>query len=146
MHFTDDEGKLIGTRFPSEFESQIASSLKDQFEARLKKPKFFVEGLFEHQQVTLKLGYLEEGRLKQNNFWVRFRFDASQENAKDQIHQALDFLGSLISEFIDSDERLEIPRTWKPVKSPLFGGEVLYSTENSDLEAAADAFLKESLH
>ena len=133
------------TRFPEEYRSQIQEVFEQEFGKRLKNPKFFVEGRIDAQFVVLKVGYLEEGRLRQNNFSLRFSYNTQKDDVKARIHSAVDVLAGLILDFIESEENDEsLPRDWKPFEHEKKSFELMYSTENTDLEAEANRLLGES--
>ncbi|MEI7974318.1 MAG: hypothetical protein WCH11_08110, partial [Bdellovibrio sp.] len=96
-------------------------------------------------RITLKLGYLDDGRIKQHNFSLRFHYDAQTENVKALIHEAVDLLAGVIDQFIASEESdWNLPRQWKKFVSKKKEYELMYSTENTDLEAEADRLLLEA--
>lgn len=135
----------LKTSFPPEYEEQIREVFWHEFHQRLNSPRFFVDGEIEAHRITLKLGYLEDGRIKQNNFSLRFHYDPQTENVKALIHEAVDILAGVIDQFIASEESdWNLPRQWKKFVSKKKEYELMYSTENTDLEAEADRLLLEA--
>ena len=136
------------TAFPAELTLQIAEIFKQNFGPQLPKAQFIVEGQIYPREILLRVGYVEKGRLVQNNFEVSLEYATDKgENAINAIHLCVDAAGSMVQEFLDnstSEEEVELPRIW--TEYPFQEKKIFlqYSTVNTNLEAQADALLGES--
>lgn len=130
------------TQFPAEFNQQIQSVFMENFGPQLKDSKLIIEGRIYPEEILLRVGMLEKGRLAQQNFEVSVDYKNSEsETVLERIHALVDVAGSMMLEYFEKDGEVEFPYTWKefPFKGqPVF---LQYSTENTDLEAQANAIL-----
>lgn len=133
------------TSIPNELCSQIREVFEENFADQSKNGQIIVEGRIYPNELLLRVGYLEKGRLKQANFEVSQDFDPNQQNALQLIHLAVDCAASMMGEFFDQAQELEsFPQEWQSFaveKKMVF---VRVSTVNSQLEAAADRLLSEN--
>lgn len=130
------------TAFPADFVDQITQVFKDEFKAHLTNTKVIVEGRIYPEEVLLRVGCLEMGRLKQNNFEISMDYSFEKQDAIERIHDCIDAAASMMTEFYNSPEEVEFPISWK--KFDLDKQRSVYlqhSTVNTDLEAQADALL-----
>ncbi len=89
----------------------------------------------------LRIGYLEKGRLVQNNFEASVPYESETTHVLSEIHRLADATTSLISDFIQNEGEIDLPRSWTEYSyegRPIW---VQYSTVNTDLEKAADELL-----
>ncbi len=133
------------TAFPKEFSEQIQGVFRENFNKELKKGELIVEGRIYPQEILLRIGFLEAGRLKQANFEISVEYSTKTNDAVDRINDAVDAAASMMMEFFeveqDPDQEPEFPLSWKEVpfnNRKLF---MQFSTENTRLEAQADALL-----
>ena len=133
------------TPFPKEFSEQIQGVFKENFNKELKKAELIVEGRIYPQEIILRIGYLEAGRLRQANFEISVEYSAKTNDAVDRINDAVDAAASMMMEYFeveqDPDQEHDFPLSWKEVpfnNRKLF---MQFSTENTKLEAEADALL-----
>lgn len=129
------------TAFPKEFTAQIETVFKENFAERLKDSKLIVEGRIYPEEIVLRVGVLENGRLKQNNFEVSIDYKSEDPEALDRIHNLVDVAASMMMDFYDSNGDIDFPYSWK--EFPFKGHPVWlqFSTENSELEAQANSLL-----
>ena len=137
----------LSTHFPKEYEEKIRETFFENFQNQLHEVQFFFSGKIEKFRIHMTLGYLEKGRLKQNNFHLRFEYNVEKQNVKDMIHYGLDLIATIVGDFIQSEETMDLPRNWKSLRHGLgsqhnFRYELMYSTENTELESIADAILQ----
>lgn len=159
------------TEIPKEFTSKVAEVFRRQFGIEAQHGKFMVEGRIYPEEMILRVGYLEEGRLRQLNFEASM--DLSQDKSAETVLQeaagsadsdvealenpnpesdtmrklytCVDAIGSMFEELFDSgedDEDLDLPLRWRPYD---FEGSTVYlqlSTINTDLESEADRILE----
>ncbi len=130
------------THLPTDVTSQIQSVFEQNFQKELKNSKVIVEGRLYPQEIVLRVGYLEAGRLTQHNFEVSVDYQSESENAAlEKIHLCVDVAASLLTEHFEAGGDLEIPGQW--TEFPFEDQKVWLqsSTENSDLEKQANELL-----
>ena len=132
------------TAFPKEYQDQIQTVFKETFQKHLQNAKLLVEGRIYPEEILLRVGVLEQGRLSQANFEVSMNYSTKTKDAVERIHDCIDAAASMMNDYFESNGEVEFPRTWQEFdfnKKPLF---LQFSTVNSDLEAQADALLGQS--
>lgn len=132
------------TAFPKEYLAQIEEVFTQGFKQKIEGAKLVVEGRIYTEEIVLRVGVLEKGRLKQANFEVSCQFSPKAKDAVDRIYDCIDASASMMAEYFDSDGEAEFPYVWKEYE---FNGRKLYlqfSTLNSDLESQANALLGET--
>ncbi|WP_373999999.1 hypothetical protein [Bdellovibrio bacteriovorus] len=129
------------TAFPKEYSEQILGVFKENFAQYLGNAELIIEGRIYQEEIALRVGYLEEGRLAQANFEVSMNYSQEQQDAITRIHNCVDAAASMMVEYLENDGEVDFPYTWKEVP---FQGKKIYlrfSTENSSLEAEANKLL-----
>lgn len=148
------------TNLPLEFTEKVQIVFAEEFEPEAASGEFLVEGRIYPEEVVIRVGYLEKGRLKQVNFEasmdlpkresdsvIRDESELGEDGSKtmERLYICIDAVGSLLEEYFDLDadegEELDVPYRWKAYR---FEGETVYlqhSTVNSRLEAEADRLL-----
>ena len=129
------------TAFPNEYVRQIEQAFLENFSAELQNAKLIVQGRIYPSEIMLRVGFLEKGRLTQNNFEVSLDLGKDKNAIMDKIHLAIDAIGSLMHEFFESDGTMELPRIWKEFefnKTKLY---LQFNGENTDLEQEANKLL-----
>lgn len=129
------------TKFPKEYLSQIEQAFSDAFAAQLATGKLLIEGRIYPEEIMLRVGFLEKGRLQQANFEVSINYSQQDQDAVDRIYNCIDAAASMMGEYFASEGDVDFPRSWKEYD---FDGKMIfvqYSTENSDLEAEANKLL-----
>ncbi len=134
------------TNLPPDVATQIQDVFEKNFQKELGKARLIVEGRLYPQEILLRVGYAEPGRLVQNNFEISMDYVPEDESAAlNTIHLCVDVAASLLTEHFDAEEegQLEIPAIW--TKFPFEETEVWiqYTTENSTLEKQANEILGE---
>lgn len=132
------------TLFPAEYIAQIERVFRENFAAQIGSAELLVEGRIYPEEILLRVGLKEKGRLKQSNFEVSMQYDPKKKDAVERIHNCIDAAASMMAEYFETDDDDDFPRTWKEYP---FQGKALflqYTTENSELEAEADRLLGES--
>lgn len=133
------------TAFPPEFLQQIDAVFRENFSKELKSAELIVEGRIYPQEILVRIGYLEAGRLKQANFEVSVEYSQEKNDAIQRINDAVDAAASLMVEYFENEknakDELDFPLIWKEV--PFNNGKlhIQFSTVNTKLEAQADALL-----
>ena len=134
------------TAFPPEFSEQIRSVFVQNFEKQLGKTmSLSVDGRIYQKEITLRIGLHSKGELKHFNFEASVDLPPNPANDENKIFEtisvAVDALASLVAEYFENDQDIELPYTW--TESTFEGKKVWvqHSTENPDLEAEADKLL-----
>ena len=133
------------TAFPKEYTQQIREAFLETFPGELKGVKLVVEGRIYPQEILLRIGMVEQGRIFQANFETSIAYNATKEDTLERIYNCIDATGDIMNEYFqhdeEADEELDLPRTWKGLQidnEELF---FKFSTENTELEAEANAIL-----
>lgn len=143
------------TDVPQEFLSKVRGVFEKQFDVEADLGEFLADGRIFPDEVVLRIGYLEKGRLKQINFEASMDIkkprladaaaaEESETGTMDRLYTLIDVLGSLMEEYFDADqneEEMDLPLHWKAYE---FEGETVYlqhSTVNTRLEEEADRLL-----
>ncbi|MCM2353483.1 MAG: hypothetical protein NDI63_07670 [Pseudobdellovibrio sp.] len=134
------------TAFPPEFSEQIRSVFVQNFEKQLGKTmSLSVDGRIYQKEITLRIGLHSKGELKHFNFEASVDLPPNPANDENKIFEtisvAVDALASLVAEYFENDQDIELPYTW--TESTFEGKKVWvqHSTENPDLEAEANKLL-----
>jgi hypothetical protein len=132
------------TTLPKEVTNQIKAVFEQNFQKELKGSQIIVEGRLYPQEILLRVGYLEKGRLTQNNFEISVDYKSEDENsALNTIHLCVDVAASLMTEFFEAEGDLEIPASWTEFPFENHKVWLQFSTENTDLEKKANELLGE---
>lgn len=129
------------TPFPNEYLDQIKEVFKENFTNELANSKIIAEGRIYAYEITLRIGVLESGSLKQNNFEVSLQYDPEAQDALNKISTCIDAVASMLNEYFETEGDIEFPYSWQEYE---FGSEKVYlqySTVNSELEEEANKLL-----
>lgn len=133
------------TAFPKEYLTQIEDVFTSTFKKQLKDSQLIVEGRIYTEEILLRVGIREKGRLAQSNFEVSMNYSQQKKDAIERIHDCIDAAASMMNDYFSSnEEEADFPRSWQEFefnKQPLY---LQFSTENTDLESQADALLGQS--
>lgn len=129
------------TAFPKEYSDQIQTVFRENFAQYLDQGDLIVEGRIYSEEVTLRVGYLEKGRLLQANFEVSMDYSQKDQDAVKRIHNCVDAAASMMLEYLENDGEVDFPYTWK--EFPFQGKKIYlqYTTENTSLEEQANKLL-----
>ena len=132
------------TNLPQDVATQIQIVFEKNFQKELGGARLIVEGRLYPQEILLRVGYAEPGRLVQNNFEVSMDYVPEDENAAlKTIHLCVDVAASLLTEHFESDGELEIPTIWTEFPFEDYKVWLQFSTENTTLEKQANELLGE---
>lgn len=132
------------TSLPPDVASQIKLVFEQNFQKELGKARVIVEGRLYPQEILLRVGYAEPGRLSQNNFEISMDYLPDDENAAlTTIHICVDVAASLLTEHFESDESLEMPTLWTEFPFEDHKVWLQFTTENTELEKKANELLGE---
>lgn len=142
------------SNLPREFTDKLRHTFTQQFAAEPRRGEFVAEGRIYPEEVILRVGFLETGRLKQINFEASMDLPLQlSEKAADQfgeenltmerLYVCIDAIGSLMEEYFQTGDEgeMDILPQWKAFDFE--GDEVFlkFSTVNSRLEQEADRIL-----
>lgn len=154
------------TELPEVFLSKVSHVFRNQFKFEITKGEFLVDGRIYPEELIVRIGYLENGRLKQINFEASMDIHPASKSANhldlgadtksdedteieaeskimDLLYACIDALGSLLEEYfqLGDEEDLDVPNQWRAYE---IEGQTIYlqhSTINTKLEAEADRLL-----
>lgn len=129
------------TSFPKDYLKQMQNIFKENFSQYLDKGDLIIEGRIYPEEITLRVGFLEKGRLAQANFEVSMNYSQNEQDALERIHNCVDAAASMMMEYLENDGEVDFPYVWKEVP---FQGKKIYlqfNTENTSLEEAANKLL-----
>lgn len=129
------------TAFPKEYSKQIQTVFKENFAQYLKEGEILIEGRIYPEEILLRVGYLEKGRLAQANFEVSTSYSQEEQDTLGRINNCVDAAAGMLMDYFENDGDVDFPYTWK--EFPFQGKKlfVQYTTENSSLEAQANQLL-----
>ncbi|MBO9667858.1 MAG: hypothetical protein J7501_13735 [Bdellovibrio sp.] len=129
------------TNFPKEYSDQIQAVFNENFAQYLDDAELVIEGRIYSEEIVLRVGYHEKGRLAQANFEVSMNYSQEQQDAVSRIHNCVDAAASMMMEYFEKEGEVDFPYVWREFP---FQGKKLYlqfTTENSSLEAEANRLL-----
>lgn len=130
------------TPLPHELQDEIKNVFIEAFQTKLApKTQFLIEGRIYPEEICLRVGYLEPGRLTQHNFEVSMDSEVQSESPLERIHLCVDAAASMLLEHVESDVEMDLPDDWVATN---FNQQTLYmqhSTVNTTLESEADRLL-----
>lgn len=134
----------LWTALPAEYTEQIQDVVNRSYNQYVQNGKIIVEGRIYPEEMLLRIGYLEKGRLKQANFEASIEYHPENGNPMDTLSICVDALGTMMDVYFENEEEGEpvnFPTSWKGFA--LTSGQVYlqYSTINTELEAEADRLL-----
>src|ERR1700692_3490054 len=101
------------TAMPPEYVTQIQDVFHENFEAQLGKSKLAVDGRIYQEEVLLRVGIVDPGRLKQSNFEVSMLYDKKKKDAIERIHNCIDAVASMMADFFENEDEADLPRIWQ---------------------------------
>ena len=138
------------TPVPPEFLEKVVQVFADHFPDEADGGEFLADGRIYPEEILLRVGYLESGRLRQMNVEASMAFAPEKTNALERMYLGLDCVASLMDEYLevtrdgvdeDTVNALDLPEEWRPYE---IEGETVYlqtSTVNTRLEQEADRLL-----
>ncbi len=132
------------TELPKDYVSQVVKALKESFKDEVKSGKFLVEGRIYPDELLIRMGFLESGRLRQTNFEISLDYKAGKEDTLKLLNLAMDVGATMLEELFSSPDDHDFPRIWQPFEvegRTLF---MQFSSLNSALEKQASELLGES--
>ena len=131
------------SELPSDITAMIQKLMQEQYAGRLAPGQFIAEGRIYPAEITLRIGYLEEGAIRQINFEGSIEYVAGSEKVVDCIQHLFEATGSMMESYV-TDPSTEFPVQWQKYDVEKLEIYLKHSTVNSSLEAEADRLLGES--
>lgn len=137
--------KASWTSLPEEFAFKVLSALEKEFPEQSKVGEFITEGKIFDSEILVRIGYLENGRLRQINFEASLDYDRERtEDIIENFYICIDALAGWMHQYFEQvakDEDVDLPLVWRA--SDFKNNTVFfqYSTVNSRLEQEADRLL-----
>jgi hypothetical protein len=128
------------TALPKDFLAQIRSALKENFANQIGKGTVQVDGRIYPEEVLIRVGFAEPGRLKQSHWDVSISYKKDKDNVLKMLHLAVDAAASLFDQIFTSPDD-DFPRIWQEIDFEGRKLHIQYTTENSQLEDEADRIL-----
>jgi len=131
------------TEFPIDYIKLIKEVVSKNFKKPLKENRLIVEGYIFAAEILIRIGFQDKKTIAQRNFEASVEYSAKAKDIMAQIYLAIDALGAMIDQFYKSEDEDDLPSQWLEFK---LDGKSVYlksTRENSDLEAQANALLKE---
>lgn len=133
------------TALPPEFREKAAQVFAQNFRRESEKGRFVIDGRIYPEEIVMRAGYLEAGRLRQTNFEVSLDY-SKNVSVMDKLFLGIDALGSVFETHFEhlqeeESEEIEYPVSWEEYDfddSKVF---LRYSTVNTALEEEADRLL-----
>ena len=129
------------TPVPEDYKNQVLNVLKTSFVDETKRGEWVFEGRIYAEELLLRVGFLENGRLKQLNFEISIQFKAGKDNVHDLLGLAVDVGASLLEDAFKSEDDADFPKIWQEFvveRRPIY---IQYSAVNTKLEEEADRLL-----
>ncbi|MBC7456643.1 MAG: hypothetical protein H7235_00075 [Bdellovibrionaceae bacterium] len=133
------------TEFPADLTAGISDIFKQNFKTLFSdNTEVHVSGRFYEKEILVQVGLHKKGELRYSNFEVSLDHKNEPDKVIEQVYMAVDAIASLILEFFENGEEIELPYTW--MEYPFNDQKVWlqFSTENPQLKDAADKLLGEA--
>lgn len=131
------------TAVPAEFLAKVHETLSEAWQLPEGKLKILTEGRIYPEEIVVRIGLLEGGRLAQANFEISREID-KKTPLMDQLTHCFDASFTIASEHLSAGEHANThlyPLYWKELKHQGKSVFFQFSTTNSALEAEADRLL-----
>ena len=132
------------TALPKEFLAQVRNAFKSTFKDQLSGAKIEADGRIYPEELLISVGFKSGDALKQSNFMVSIPYRKGKDDVLKLLNLGMDAVGALFEQLFSAEDDHDFPRLWQEVD---FEGRqiyVQYTTNNSELDAAADKLLGES--
>ena len=136
------------TEFPLEYRTQIETVFKENFQEASQNGQILIEGRIYPEEVIMRVGYIENGRLQQANFEASLQYSHEENDAIDKIHTCIDATASMLQEYLENkntEEGIDFPKTWTEYNLNEQEVYLQFTTVNTKLEEMADKILGEEL-
>lgn len=151
MFRRDDSEKKKYSRLPEDFTQLLKKSVEENIEVLGKmspSPSLNIRGRVYPNEVILELELSETDRILRHNFRGSMDYNSEEQDTLDRLDDLANALASMMEQFLEFEinkedelELMDLPLDYK--EFPYDGRKVylMYHTENTDLDAQADALL-----
>ena len=127
---------------PADFSNLMKECIQSLEEAKLWSEKNLeVSGRIYPEELIVKFSLKEPGMIRCENFSASLDFDGEAKNLVEKAQVAMEALSSMMEQYYASTEEMDLPEDWHSYKFDKEEIFLMYSTENDDLEAQANALL-----
>ncbi len=129
------------TELPKDYVKQVINALKDSFQDETKSGQFIFEGRIYADEIIVRMGFLQKGRLRQTNFEISTDLKPGKDDTVKLIGICVDVGATMMEEMFSSKDDGEFPRVWKSYEVEGRQIYLQFSAINSELEEQADRIL-----
>ncbi|MBX7231839.1 MAG: hypothetical protein K1X29_07110 [Bdellovibrionales bacterium] len=129
------------TPLPKDFIQQVNEALIKSFTNQAKKGSFIIEGRIYPKELLVRIGFLEKGRLHQQNFEISIDYLPGKDDAYKTLGLAVDVGATMLEELFSSENDLDFPRLWQSFQIEGRDVYIQFSSINSRLETEAEKLL-----
>lgn len=133
--------KAKWTALPKDYIKQVTNALRESFADEDKSGRFIVEGRIYPDELLIRMGFLEKGRIRQRNFEMSMDYRPGKDDTLKLLNLAVDVGATMLEEMFSSTSDDDFPRLWQPFEVESRMVYVQFSAENSELDQAADELL-----
>ena len=132
------------TPIPADFTKQVINAMRDSFKDETKSGKFIFEGRIYPDELVIRVGFIEKGRLRQTNFDISVDYKPGRDDTYKLLGVAVDVGATMLDELFASVDDGDFPRLWQVYEVEGRKVHLQFSTENSELDREADKLLGSS--
>lgn len=130
------------TNIPRELTSQIRSVFQKTFKSEIGQGRVEADGRIYDSEIVVKVGLKPEGSALKHSHWsVSIEYKKGKDDVVKLLNLAVDAAGSLFEQLFTAENDYDFPRVWQEVDFEGRAIFVQYTTENAELEKAADKIL-----
>ncbi len=130
------------TPFPSEYVAQMKGVLEENLADLAAKGEFVVEGRIYNQELLLRVGFLERGRIKQVNFEASIEYSYDKDNALQAINTCFDAAVGLLNEYFQKLAEMDQP---KSSRSTNLSGKADLDADDNEFHGPIETSLEEEM-
>lgn len=130
------------TELPVDLKKQISTIFEQNFKEQIGPTgSVRTDGRIYANEILLSVGIHKKGELRFHNFEVSIDHKNDKEKVVQLIYLSVDAIASLMVEYFENDEDIELPYTWMQYPFNDQNVWLQFSTVNPDLEAEANKLL-----
>jgi hypothetical protein len=132
------------TAIPSDYIRQVKEALVSHFPDKSKTGEWIMDGRIYSEELLVRMGYHEEGKIKQITFELSTQYVAQRDSMTDLLSLVVDVAANLLETAFSSATDDAFPRAWQEYaveKKRIF---IQYSAANTKLEQEASRLLGET--
>jgi hypothetical protein len=132
------------TPIPPDYIRQVKEALLGHFPDKSKTGEWIMDGRIYSEELLVRMGYHEEGKIKQITFELSTQYVAQRDSMTDLLSLVVDVAANLLETAFSSATDDAFPRSWQEYaveKKRIF---IQYSSANTKLEEEANRLLGET--